>query len=92
MNGAENGVTQNSLGHNGVTQNGRYGVGQTANGHQNNIVHDEDRPESVQSNDSMCSGSFLETLTSLQNRAVNLIGSFSKLKGHFGSDSRKILS
>ena len=44
MNGGENGVTQNG---------GRYGA---SNGHQD--LHDEDRPESVQSNDSMCSGSF----------------------------------
>ena len=49
MNGGENGVTQNG---------GRYGAGQMSNGHQDNILQDEDRPESVQSNDSMCSGNF----------------------------------
>ena len=45
MNGAENGVTQNG-------SVNRY----SGAGHQENTFQDEDRPESVQSNDSMCSG------------------------------------
>ena len=54
MNGAENGVTQNG--------GNRYGAGQMGNGHQENNFQDEDRPESVQSNDSMCSGPLSKSL------------------------------
>ena len=57
MNGGENGVTQN-----GQNVNRYSGAGQMGNGHQENNFQDEDRPESVQSNDSMCSGPLSKSL------------------------------
>ena len=56
MNGGENGVTQNG------SVNRYSGARQMGNGHQENNFQDEDRPESVQSNDSMCSGPLSKSL------------------------------